>query len=147
MRLPASTSTRAVAPTEDGKKLGRCIEEPLYEEQLLRVCSPALLVARGRPRGPADLGDWPLLYDLGWDADWSYWFARQGLPTPDLSRASGFHLYSILVQAAVHGIGAGRCCMKTLCGWGGLARASRDPPQESEASPSSGQFKRRLADR
>ena len=24
-----------------------------------------------------------------------------------------------------------RCCMKTLCGWGGLARISRDPPQES----------------
>ena len=82
------------------------LEETLYEEQLLPVCSPALLAARGRPRGPADLKDWPLLYDLGWDADWSYWFARQGLPTPDLSRASGFRLYSMLVQAAVHGIGA-----------------------------------------
>ena len=23
-----------------------------------------------------------------------------------------------------------RCCMKTLRGWGGLARTSRDPPQE-----------------
>ena len=72
------------------------LEETLYEEELLPVCSPALLAARGRP----------LLYDLGWDADWSYWFARQGEPTPDLSRASGFRLYSMLVQAAVHGIGA-----------------------------------------
>ena len=27
--------------------------------------------------------------------------------------------------------GARRCCMKTLCGWGGLACTSRDPPQES----------------
>ena len=62
--------------------------------------------ARGRPRTPAELGGWPLLYDLGWDADWSYWFARQGESTPDLSRASGFRLYSMLVQAAVHGIGA-----------------------------------------
>ena len=26
---------------------------------------------------------------------------------------------------------ARRCCMKTLCGWGSLARTSRDPPQES----------------
>ena len=25
---------------------------------------------------------------------------------------------------------AGRCCMKTLRGWGGVARTSRDPPQE-----------------
>ena len=70
------------------------------------MCSPALLAARGRPRTPAELGGWPLLYDLGWDADWSYWFARQGESTPDLSRASGFRLYSMLVQAAVHGIGA-----------------------------------------
>ena len=82
------------------------LEETLYEEQLLPVCSPALLAARGRPRGPADLEDWRLLYDLGWDTDWAYWFARQGLPTPDLSRASGFRLYSMVVQAAVHGIGA-----------------------------------------
>ena len=82
------------------------LEETLYEEGLLPVCSPALLAARGRPRTPAELGGWPLLYDMGWDADWAYWFARQGEPTPDLSQASGFRLYSMLVQAAVHGIGA-----------------------------------------
>ena len=81
------------------------LEETLYEEQLLPVCSPILLAARGWPRRPADLDDWPLLYDLGWDTDWSYWFARQGESTPDLSRASGFRLYSMLIQAAVNGIG------------------------------------------
>ena len=70
------------------------------------MCSPALLAARGQPRSPAALRDWPLLYDLGWDADWSYWFARQGHPTPDLSRASGFRLYSMLIQAAASGLGA-----------------------------------------
>ena len=47
------------------------LEETLYEEDLLPVCSPALLAARGRPDGPGELDDWPLLYDLGWDADWS----------------------------------------------------------------------------
>ena len=82
------------------------LEETIYEEDLLPVCCPALLAALGRPDGPAGLDGWPLLYDLGWDADWSYWFARQGEPTPDLSRASGFSLYSMLIQAAVHGIGA-----------------------------------------
>ena len=25
---------------------------------------------------------------------------------------------------------AWRCCMNTRCGWGGVARTSRDPPQE-----------------
>ena len=94
------------APRPVTRRADTLLEETLYEEQLLPVCSPALLAARGRPRGPAALKDWPLLYDLGWDADWSYWFARQGLSTPDLSRASGFRLYSMLVQAAVHGIGA-----------------------------------------
>ncbi len=82
------------------------LEETLYEEDLLPVCSPALLAALGRPQDPADLEEWPLLYDLGWDADWAYWFTRQGQSTPDLSQASSFRLYSMLVQAAVHGIGA-----------------------------------------
>ena len=81
-------------------------EDTLYEEELHPVCSPALLAARGKPLDPADLHRWPLLYDLGWDADWSYWFARQGQPSPDLSQASGFRLYSMLVRAAVSGIGA-----------------------------------------
>ena len=94
------------APRPVSSRGDTLLEETLYEEDLLPVCSPALLAARGRPRGPADLDDWPLLYDLGWDADWSYWFARQGQSTPDLSRASGFRLYSMLVQAAVHSIGA-----------------------------------------
>ena len=80
-------------------------EETLYEEDLLPVCSPALIEARGRPRDPVDLHDWPLLYDLGWDTDWLYWFARQGKPSPDLSRASGFRLYSMVVDAAVEGMG------------------------------------------
>ena len=94
------------APRPLTRREDTLLEETLYEEALLPVCSPALLVARGRPRGPAELHDWPLLYDLGWDADWSYWFARQGQPTPDLSRASGFRLYSMLIQAAASGLGA-----------------------------------------
>ena len=94
------------APRPVTRREDTLLEETLYDEDLLPVCSPALLVARSRPGSPADLHDWPLLYDLGWDADWSYWFARQGEPTPDLSRASGFRLYSMLVKAAVHGIGA-----------------------------------------
>ena len=80
-------------------------EETLYEEELLPVCSPALIAARGRPGDPVDLHDWPLLYDLGWDGDWPYWFARQGKPAPDLSRALGFRLYSMVVDAAVAGMG------------------------------------------
>ena len=94
------------APRPVTRREDTLLEDTLYEEPLRPVCSPALLAARGRPSGPADLGDWPLLYDLGWDADGAYWCARQGQTTPDLSRASGFRLYSMLVQAAVTGLGA-----------------------------------------
>ena len=93
--------SETAAPRPEG-----LFEETLYEEDLLPVCSPSLIEARGRPRDPVELHDWPLLYDLGWDTDWPYWFARQGKPSPDLSRASGFRLYSMVVDAAVEGMGA-----------------------------------------
>ncbi len=82
------------------------VEDTLFEESLTPVCSPALIQARGKPRRPADLLDWPLLCHLGWDADWPYWFARQSTREPDLSRASGFRLYSMVIQAAIEGLGA-----------------------------------------
>ena len=79
--------------------------EALFEETLFPVCSPALLAARGRPREPADLHRWPLLYDLLWAPYWSHWFAHHGAGAADLSQASGFRLYSMMVQAAVEGMG------------------------------------------
>ena len=82
------------------------VEDTLFEEALVPVCSPALLQIRGRPSSPADLREWPLLYDLGWVTDWMAWCARQGVPAPDLSRASGYRLYSMVIQAAVAGQGA-----------------------------------------
>ena len=94
------------APRPVSRPEDTLFEDLLYEEELVPVCSPALLAERGRPRSPADLQDWPLLFDLGWDSDWSYWFACQGQPSPDLSQASAFRLYSMLIQAAVDGIGA-----------------------------------------
>ena len=79
--------------------------ETLFEESLLPVCSPAFLKGRRRPRKPADLHRWPLLYDLHWTTYWSHWFAQHDAGTADLSRASGFRLYSMMVQAAVDGMG------------------------------------------
>ena len=79
--------------------------ETLFEETLVPVCSPALLEARGRPGEPRDLHRWPLLYDLVWARYWSHWFAHHRTPPADLARASGFRLYSVMVQAAVEGLG------------------------------------------
>lgn len=80
--------------------------EMLLEETMFPVCSPALLETLGRPRDMLDLHSWPLLYHLGWPSDWPYWFAAHGAPEPDLSRASGFRLCSMLVRAAIEGMGA-----------------------------------------
>ena len=103
---PTAARRPELRPGEDALVEDTLVEDTLFEEALLPVCSPALIQARGRPRAPADLHRWPLLYDLGWEADWPCWFARQGVPAPDLSRASGFRLYSMVVHAAVEGLGA-----------------------------------------
>ena len=79
--------------------------ETLFEGVLVPVCSPAFLAERGRPRTPADLRSFPLLYDLAWEECWALWFAAHGVPAPDLSQASGFRLYSTVIQAALSGIG------------------------------------------
>ena len=80
--------------------------EALFEDTLFPVCSPVLLRRFGRPRTPAELHSWSLLYHLASPADWSQWFAAQGEAPPDLARASGFRLCSLLVRAAVDGLGA-----------------------------------------
>ena len=95
------------APRPISQRGDTLLEETLYQEQLLAVCSPKLLAERGRPKNPAELQhEWPLLYDLGWDSDWAYWATQQNQPAPDLTHASGFRLYSILIDAATQGVGA-----------------------------------------
>ena len=81
--------------------------EVLFEETLVPVCSPAFLASRGRPEQPADLHRWPLLYDLAWDDYWARWFASREAGAPDMSRAWGYRLYSMMIQAAVEGMGVG----------------------------------------
>lgn len=79
--------------------------ETLFTETLVPVCSPALRAARGRLPKPGNLRSWPLLYDLEWSDYWGHWFASHGEPPPDLSTASGFRLYSMMIQAAINGMG------------------------------------------
>ena len=79
--------------------------EVLFQETLVPVCSPAFLASRGRPERPGELLGWPLLYDLAWDDYWAHWFASREAGTPDMSRASGYRLYSMMIQAALKGMG------------------------------------------
>ena len=79
--------------------------EVLFEEALVPVCSPDFLASKGRPAHPADLHEWPLLYDLAWADYWAYWLACREAGAPDMSRASGYRLYSMMIQAALKGMG------------------------------------------
>ena len=88
-----------------GSVPGNLQNEVLFEETLVPVCSPAFLESRGLPERPADLHGWPLLYDLAWDGYWAHWFASREAGAPDMSRASGYRLYSMMIQAALKGMG------------------------------------------
>ena len=79
--------------------------ETLFEETLLPACSPALIAKRSLPSRAADLHGWPLLFHLGRRTDWQNWFSVHQTMVPDLTRASGFRLFSMVVQAAVEGMG------------------------------------------
>ena len=84
--------------------------ETLFEVPMFPVCSPALLKYRPLPKRAAELHGWPLLYHLGRPSDWQHWFAAYGTMAPNLSNASGFRLCSMLVQAALNGMGVAIGC-------------------------------------
>ena len=50
------------------------------------------------------------------------------LPLPVLALLIGVHVKTL--RSAARDGRLRRCCMNTHCGWGGVARPSRDPPQE-----------------
>ena len=79
--------------------------DTLFDEALLPVCSAGFLSRHGRPETAAQLRELPLLYDLHWRRYWSHWFQKHGVQTPNLSKAHGFRLYSMMIQAAVDGMG------------------------------------------
>lgn len=79
--------------------------ETLLEETLIPVCSPSFVQAKGKPAQPGDLRAFPLLYDMACERYWSFWFACHHVPAPDLATASGFGLHTLMIQAAVNGLG------------------------------------------
>jgi LysR family glycine cleavage system transcriptional activator len=88
----------------------------LCAEQIFAICSPKLLVGRGRLRRPADVLKWPLLRLEDQSQAWERWFALAGvaapkqLPGPVLNRAS------MLIDAAIDGQGVA-LARTTLAAW------------------------------
>jgi LysR family glycine cleavage system transcriptional activator len=77
---------------------------PLFSEEIQPVASPALL--RERPVGCArDLEQAPLLHLATRPRLWSDWFALNGVEADHAYGGSRFDQFSMIITAAVHGLG------------------------------------------
>ncbi len=74
----------------------------LYDEELVPVCSPAFR-RRRLPRAPGDLLKMPLLHDER--QPWSIWFKAVGLNYRDASQRQRYGDQTLLLAAAIAGLG------------------------------------------
>ena len=76
----------------------------LMPEEPLPVCSPELLGERTQFTA-AELANLPLLQQSTRPYAWRQWFAAQGLNVPRDMSGPRYELFSMLAQAAMHGMG------------------------------------------
>ena len=83
--------------------------DPLMGDEIMPVCSPALLVGDPPLRGPEDLKHHTLLHDTVFispdDPDWAHWLAAAGVQGVDSQRGPKFSDSNMVIQAAVAGQG------------------------------------------
>lgn len=84
--------------------------EKLMNEEVLPVCSPALLEGPRPLRGPADLAGQTLLHDASPDhdpscPDWSMWLAARGVSGADGNQGLRFNQSAMVIDAAISGRG------------------------------------------
>lgn len=82
--------------------------EPLFQEEIFPVCSPAYLKDRVTPSTVRNIAGETLInlegpYDL--QTGWLYWFEANGIKPDNLSHALTVNTYTNLVQAALDGQG------------------------------------------
>jgi LysR family glycine cleavage system transcriptional activator len=81
----------------------RC--EPLMDDELYPVMSPALWNRAGRPRKPEQLAPLKLLHDRDPNASWESWRAAHGPASLPVRRGASFAASDLLLKAAVQGRG------------------------------------------
>jgi LysR family glycine cleavage system transcriptional activator len=84
--------------------------EPLFAETLTPLCSPALLLARGRLKNPDDLRMHRLIHDTSIPGEneqgsWDRWLKRAGATQVNAYRGTRFSLAELALQAAIDGAG------------------------------------------
>jgi LysR family glycine cleavage system transcriptional activator len=93
---------------------------PLGKDELLPVCSPAL-VSRQPLETENDLCSQKLLHDAMWRNHWQLWLDHAGFTSVDASAGSVFSIFSLAMQAAIDGAGVlvGRSSLVTQALHGG----------------------------
>jgi LysR family glycine cleavage system transcriptional activator len=81
----------------------RC--EPLMDDALFPVMSPAFWKKSGRPREPADLAGLRLLHDRDPHASWEAWRREHGPHALDVRRGPRFTSSDLVLRAAAQGQG------------------------------------------
>ncbi|SCK07259.1 DNA-binding transcriptional regulator, LysR family [Variovorax sp. HW608] len=76
----------------------------LIEEDVIPVCSPALLAGR-KALSPAAIARMPLLQQSTRPEGWRQWFDAQGVDAPRAHSGPRYELFSMIAIAAAHGLG------------------------------------------
>ena len=77
---------------------------PLMQEDVVPVCSPALM-QRGKPVSPTAIAHMPLLQQSTRPDGWRQWFDAQQVDAPNARGGPRYELFSILAAAASQGLG------------------------------------------
>lgn len=79
--------------------------EPLMDDSLYPVMSPACWREKGEPTRPAELAGLGLLHDRDPNAAWAAWRAAHGPPTLDVRSGPRFPSSDLVLRAASEGLG------------------------------------------
>ena len=81
------------------------LAEPLMDESVYPLMSPALWRQSGRPRDPAQLCRMRLLHDRDPSSGWQLWRQKYGPAALDVRRGPRFASSDLLLRAAAQGLG------------------------------------------
>lgn len=104
------SSDRREAATDCALRFGDgvwagCRADWLLGREVVLAASPALVARHGPPRAPADVLDWPLLLHVEVPDAWKALKRTLRLRAPFTGRTVRYDYYSVLIRAAVSGLG------------------------------------------
>ena len=109
LRIVTPTVNSPTVPLDIEIKYGPVIQhgmhlQPLPEEDVVPMCSPALLKSGDSLQSPADLSKFRLIESVLTEISWSHWLSSYQVPISEFSRVS-FDNIVLALQAAVSGVG------------------------------------------